>query len=278
MNIKSIHRDLLQYGLTPNKLLSRLLATGSTPILANSMPKAGTNLLLRVLYLMPPLHRKLMHTLLNADPSELYGKLESIRPGQIAAAHLYHTPQLAHTLLDLNIKHIFMIRDPRDIVVSNFIYITYKDTRHRLHHYFSETLHSDEERLSASIAGIKANLLRDNVESRSIAQHIEQYLPWMNDDWNYIVRFEELIGGRGGGHEDKQLEVLTGICNYIDLELSEQELNRVANQAFFTSSRTFFKGNIGSWKEHFTDRHRNMFKSLAGEMLIKLGYESNMDW
>jgi len=37
-------------------------------------------------------------------------------------------------------------------------------------------------------------------------------------------------------------------------------------------------GLAGQWKEHFTPEHKKVFKRLAGEALIRLGYETGMDW
>ena len=38
------------------------------------------------------------------------------------------------------------------------------------------------------------------------------------------------------------------------------------------------KGGPGLWKELFTDKDREIFKSSAGETLIRLGYEIDKDW
>jgi len=280
MDFRWLLRDLVQYGFTPDKIVSRLFSSNNTapPVLANSMPKAGTNLLLRVLYLMPPLHRKFNRTLFNTDFDRLDKQLKRVHSGQIVAGHLYYTPELATVLRDLHMKHVFIVRDPRDIAVSNYVYITYKDQNHRLHRYFNDSLHSDEERLMASIVGIEANKLSDNLESFSINKHTTQYMPWIDNQDCLTVKFEDLIGSKGGGDKERQVNVLTTIANYLSLDLEVPQIAKLATQAFDTSSRTFFKGSIGSWKKHFTTEHRKAFKSTGGETLIKLGYESNMEW
>jgi hypothetical protein len=38
------------------------------------------------------------------------------------------------------------------------------------------------------------------------------------------------------------------------------------------------KGKTGEWKSNFSNKHKAIFKDIAGEMLIKLGYEKNLDW
>jgi hypothetical protein len=44
------------------------------------------------------------------------------------------------------------------------------------------------------------------------------------------------------------------------------------------NSRTFRSGKAGGWREHFTDDHKQLFKDVAGDLLVRLGYEMNNDW
>lgn len=41
---------------------------------------------------------------------------------------------------------------------------------------------------------------------------------------------------------------------------------------------TFRKGQIGSWKTHFTDEHKRIFKAISGDLLTETGYESDANW
>jgi hypothetical protein len=38
------------------------------------------------------------------------------------------------------------------------------------------------------------------------------------------------------------------------------------------------KGQAGNWRRLFTDRDRGAFKGIAGETLVKWGYERDLDW
>jgi hypothetical protein len=42
--------------------------------------------------------------------------------------------------------------------------------------------------------------------------------------------------------------------------------------------RFYRKGIAGDWKNHFSDGDKQVFKDLAGDMLIRLGYEKDFDW
>ncbi len=58
--------------------------------------------------------------------------------------------------------------------------------------------------------------------------------------------FEQLSGGRSRGQEDATAE--------------------------------WRKGVSGDWRNHFTNEDKSMFKSIAGELLVELGYEQDLDW
>jgi hypothetical protein len=43
-------------------------------------------------------------------------------------------------------------------------------------------------------------------------------------------------------------------------------------------SRTFRSGKTGGWREQFTEEHKALFKDIAGDLLVRLGYEKTNDW
>jgi hypothetical protein len=43
-------------------------------------------------------------------------------------------------------------------------------------------------------------------------------------------------------------------------------------------SHTFRSGKTGGWKQYFMDDHKSLFKDVAGDLLVKLGYEENNNW
>ena len=43
-------------------------------------------------------------------------------------------------------------------------------------------------------------------------------------------------------------------------------------------SRTFRSGTAGAWREHFSPEHKRLFLDVAGDLLIRLGYEKNNEW
>lgn len=38
------------------------------------------------------------------------------------------------------------------------------------------------------------------------------------------------------------------------------------------------KGQTGNWRRLFTDRDKALFKDIAGDVLVRWGYEKSVDW
>ena len=108
----------------------------------------------------------------------------------------------------------------------------------------------------------------DNINDRFIA-----FLPWQNFKFNLTVRFEDLIGAKGGGDDSVQLETFIKMCQHLNIELPLKKAKILAGNIFNSKSNTFNKGQIGAWRDQFDDEVKDIFKSVAGDLLIELGYE-----
>jgi hypothetical protein len=250
-----VGRDLVQYGFTPDRIAFTLSGRDAPRVVANSFPKAGTNLLLRCLYLMYPLRRRLMRTLRSTDLSELMAPLERLSKGQIAAAHLTYSTELAQTFVRLGLRHVLMMRDPRDVAVSDYHYKTYQDRTHPLHGYYANGLKSDDERLLASIRGFTRDDRQHRRAMPTLAARLQTFLDWNQDKACLLVRFEDLVGDAGGGDDERQLDALRRIDEHLGLAQSEADLRRVAAKVYSSGSRTFRRGQAGTWRDHWTAAH-----------------------
>lgn len=276
--VSSLKRDLIQYGFTPRKFRARYFSEPPAPVLANSVPKSGTNLLTRLLYSNPSYRRKLANTLTNDSDPVIRRKLDRLRGGEFRPAHIYFTQSRAAMLREIGIKHIFIIRDPRDVAVSNVNYITRKATGHRLHNYFAQTLRSDAERLAASIVGIPGEKLPDGVASLGIGEHLSGYRGWLYDEGSITVKFEDLVGPNGGGTVSRQRESIAAILKYLELDAAAESIEMLADNLFSRDSRTFFRGEIGAWRSVFSDSDIQLFKLNTDNALIEMGYEDDENW
>jgi hypothetical protein len=119
---------------------------------------------------------------------------------------------------------------------------------------------------------VLTNIIKD------INTYYNIWLPWMNYPYGFTIRFEDLIGSKGGGDDAKQIATVKAIAKHISVELSEERAQEIATNLFGITKNTFRKGQIGAWKEEFTPEHKKLFKQYGGELLIKLGYEKDLNW
>jgi len=274
--MRSRLRDFLKYPipLTINELNA---SNNGTKVLINSLPKSGTFLLRRALSLLPDfIPRWSMHGLDSEEPN-LNCKIQQICQGQYASGHLYWSQGLTNLLIKNDIRTIFIIRDLRDVAVSLACYLNDKNSHHHLQNYFA-SLGSDNERLMAVILGAQQQLFKDCQDKKSLGEFGMAFLPWLNEQNCLTVRFEDLIGTAGGGNKKRQRESLQTITDYLDIDISDKKIAQLAEKLFFRNSRTFRKGKIGDWQNCFTNEHKKVFKDVAGEALIKFGYEDGYNW
>jgi len=247
-------------------------------VLANSMPKAGTNLLIRLLELFG--QRRMGH--LDIGPYEAILRLSpdhskraaaflsGIRPGFFASAHFYYSDEIASLIDRCSIKTITIVRDPRDVCVSDAYYIM-KNNRHRLHPFYATM--SAEERLMASITGMSCNRLEGDPPSLDIGTHYRRFSGWLSFRENLTIRFEDLIGTAGGGSRQAQGKAVSQVADYLGLRLSPEAVSAVCKNLFWTGSKTFREGRIESWKNHFNDDHVAAFSRIIGNGLEVFGYD-----
>ena len=261
--------------IVPLNNRERLALSNGSKVFANSLPKSGTHLLRHILSMSPSIiDRWTYHYAENI--CDYNKQLSKGKKGQIISAHMYWNDQLSEFLVKNGFKTILMVRDLRDVCVSSAHYCT-KDKRHRLYEYFN-SLDTWDERLEAVIKGIDAEKLADKIRSKPIAEHVNGFVPWVHDKSCLVIKFEDLVGAKGGGDKRTQILVIQQIFQHIGIDLTDDKVIEVAENSFTKKTKTFRKGQIGGWRGEFSDENINLFKQVAGKQLIELGYENDTDW
>jgi len=258
---------LERFGLSPAKLGRRLTTRDGPRVFCITVPKAGTHLLERALCLHPALARKLLRTVRSNNVAKL-GGLEGIarglRRGQVAMSHLHHTPDHAEILSREGLVTIFLVRDPRDIVVSEAVYLASGDRRHRLHPMFASQPDAKERILL---------LLRGDSEHGVVAmgRKLERYAGWL-DSGALVVRFEDLVGSSGGGDDERQRAALRSIFAHLGLPEEDIDIRSLAAHLFSAKSPTFHRGAIGQWRQQFDPEIEAAFRESVGDAMARYGY------
>lgn len=182
---------------------------------------------------------------------------------------------------------IFIVRDGRDAILSHrfqaFIdraeYLSKEDLRIRQefidnpHSFYSgkRSLFS-EKGLSQSAKGWAHNLVDTNRRASELLE--ERY---------YHLSYEDLLSN--------PLDEMTKLWSFLGVDptvnglkeaiSSELQQNPDADWQEIKAAEIFgslTKGKRGNWHDLFNYRDRQIFKEVAGETLIRWGYEQNLEW
>lgn len=201
----------------------------------------------------------------------LVGRLGRVPEGSAVSAHCTYTPELAEVLRQQKMRSVCLIRDPRAVVVSYLNYVKGL-TRHTSHKDYM-ALADDNERLMLAIRG--GRLGRHTL--LPLEQRYREYLNWERDSGSILVKFEDIVGSRGGGSDEAQKQAIEKICAHLNRKVSEAELSEIGGN-LFGSGRTFKKGQIGGWKSVLSEEHKDAIKASVGTLLVEMGYEKGLNW
>ncbi len=285
MALKSTLRRLLY---TTEKFIQRVrFASLPAPqdgwpiLLGISFPKSGTHLLDQILLgfsRVAPFSRRI-HSFYAEYEGESGGKrepgqaltwLDSLHLRDIASAHLFARPEAISRVTSSAFVPYFIFRDPRDVVVSHVFYVTNIEARH-VHHDYYDSLPDFDSRLNISILG-RPDI---NVEFPDIAGRFAPYLGWLEQPSVMKIHFEDLVNDRAATLTCIMDHFLARVPLHAPRQLILESLESSINPS---KSPTFRSGKAGEWKKYFTPEHKKIFKDVAGDLLIELGYEKNNDW
>jgi len=268
--------EMLTMAMSPSRIIARF---NGPKVLANSLPKSGTNVLIRTLSLFPNLTPGPGNVFQSLPIEEIQRKFMRCGKGKFVSGHLYPTEPVVSLLRKYNFKSVLILRDPRDVIISQDRFIL-NNKNHELHYYL-RSFQDQDARLMVQIKGISPEFCppgeRRNL-GLNIGERVRLYLPWLEIPSNYTTTFEKLIGPNGGGSIEDQMEEIRNIAAHINTPLSDKELRWIADRVFYRRSPTFRQGIIGSWKRYFKKCHKDAFKEVCGNELILLGYEKDLNW
>lgn len=256
--------NLDRFGLSPRKLRSRLTNRDGYAIVSNSLPKAGTHLLERALCLTTPIYRAPVRTLHRRTlRNDLDTILARLKPNQLLVTHLEFTSERASLLSRPGLRTILLVRDPRDIVVSQSHFIPQKSTH--AHHATFAGLSDPNERMRLVIRGSA------EADYPSLRERLDEYAGWLSAPV-LLIRYEDIVGPAGGGDSIRQIKALDRVFRHVGLELTESQVAGLAAKMFSHASPTFRRGTTEQWREQFDDATTRLFNEQVGDLARAFGY------
>ena len=278
---QALRRIVYQTEKLAQRLRFSSQSAGLPALLGISFPKSGTHLLDQILLgfsKVAPFSTRL-HSFYaeyegesgrKRSPEQALAWLDSLGPGDIASAHLFARPEAVERVCSSKFVPYFIFRDPRDVVVSHVFYVTEMEARH-VHHDYYGSLPDFDSRLTVSILGRPDG----GVEFPNIAARFAPYLGWLDRPEVLTIHFEQLIHNRPGA----LARILDHLLAHFPLTAPRPQILESLEASINPKrSPTFRSGKTGEWAKHFTPEHKRIFKEVAGNLLVKLGYEKDENW
>jgi hypothetical protein len=251
------------------------------PVLANSFPKSGTHLLDQIVAGLPQrvnygaflssMTSSFQFRLRTSDSTLRY--INATLPGEIVRAHLFHSPEYDAALEALHVVHFFIYRDPRDVVVSTSHYLRHMNPWHKLSRT-ARALPTEEAGILFFIEGL------DNGGADSplpnIALRFESYEGWLSSPHVCAVRYEDLVGDNSDATITRMVEFYAARSTGR-LKVNET-VAHIRSLIAPEKSHTFRAGKRRGGQDAFTPDVKSAFKRVAGDLLIRLGYENDGSW
>ena len=283
MIMKSLRRFLRVPGKYVQAVLrwKRFSFYDAPPIFGNSKPKSGSHLLLQVLNGFTII---MSYKYVEAEPvrtiekagrrranQEVVNELKRIPRGVIGWGYVEASPENIAFLCQPHRVNYFIYRDPRDMLVSQVFFATDMHEEHGMHRFY-KSLPDFGERLKVAITGID----RDGLYMVNVRQRYASVFEWLEQPHVMCIRFEDLIHNRETTLEAMLDEVES--TGYRIPMPRKKALSVLVGAIQPGRSRTFRSGKTGGWREQFTEEHKALFKDIAGDLLVRLGYEKTNDW
>jgi sulfotransferase 6B1 len=250
---------------------------------ANSFPKSGTHLLTQVLegfpLIGPAVNTGLPAVVMYEGASgrergndEIFRDLAHLSSGDIGYGHLHARPEIVDFFTRQGVCAYFILRDPRDVVISHVHYVTKMEPNHVHHQYYAEVLQTFDERLKTSILG-RPEALNPFPD---IAGRFAPFLDWLDHPEVLCLKYEDFLTDRKAAVQSVLSHAISrGFRLFMNEDRAGEQLEAMINPQ---KSPTFRQGKSGGWKTQFSPENKAIFKDIAGDLLVRLGYEKDANW
>lgn len=245
-------------------------------VIANSMPKSGTHLLATLLDQLDGM--RLAGHLVAFDDADRHDatkslkhldrRLKHLRESRYIGGHLMRDPRVEERIAASGVKLVTIMRDPRAVVVSGA-------------HYVMDAPQIQGRREALEVYPDFPSVLRALVMGHGepgepmyfpeIGARYAAYADWINSPVGLTVKFEDLIGTRGGGSDEEQLRTLTAITTYLGYELGDAS-EGLASRLFSEKVITFRAGTIDSWRADLPEDLAHEIEERCAPSMKLLGY------
>ena len=109
---------------------------------------------------------------------------------------------------------------------------------------------------------------------------VREGMKWRGDSRYIEVKYEDLITKQ----ESTMRRVISflnepwdeTILRYYEVDSPTRSQEKIPQNV--NAQKPIYQTSFGRWKNEYTEEDKHLFKTLAGDLLIELGYEKNNNW
>jgi two-component sensor histidine kinase len=169
----------------------------------------------------------------------LVGSFARQADGTYIHGHFGYDPGLHAAARAAGLPIVFVYRDPRGALAS-------------LAHFLVERGEPADllPRLARRDVPTALRFLLDgDAETLPFARLLAPYEGWLGAEGVLALRFEDLVGPRGGGSAGRQLAALTALADHVGWRGPASALLDAVDRAFNPEAGTFRRGRIDGWRD-----------------------------
>ncbi|WP_026189495.1 sulfotransferase domain-containing protein [Salinispora mooreana] len=195
-------------------------------------------------------------------------KLPIIPPGRAGLALFHSYPRFKKISKPGTYRAFFVIRDPRDIVISSYFSLR------NSHAPMGDIL---QVRKTLQEISMKEGLLHviERHSKRNLFKQLRSWAVAPSSETFRLFRYEDLTG-------ERQLEEVDQLMRHCGITLPAPELEALLSRYSFSKMRKdreaagkvshYRKGKAGDWRNHFDDEVYAAFTAATGNLVEVLGY------
>ncbi|WP_165998557.1 sulfotransferase domain-containing protein [Bacillus sp. Cs-700] len=240
----------------------------------NSIPKSGTHLLKQLLLGIPGIQYNPhigLYGHYHYQTDEKLHPIKNLPLHSFANGHLHYSVEWETFFKELKMKQVFVLRDPRDVLISYAHFIPGTQIDH-LYRTFTQEGFTHRDRIKFLIEGgpVLENGMPDHP---GIREWYQSFSGWLNRPNVHAIRFEDMIASEQMKRKTTG-ELLDFLSDGVDHSLHREDwITAMISNIRPEASVTFRKGKSGGWKDEMDDELKALFHARAGDLLEELGYE-----
>ncbi len=190
-------------------------------------------------------------------------QVRRLAPMEFATCHNGYSTRLLQFVVSRGVRPVVIIRDPRGVLASFVPYVR-RLAHHPLHSAFT-AMSGEDAYWTALKGGLFNGVFLESLKTRCEALH-----PWLEHCGVLVLRFEDLIGARGGGTEAKQLESLEALLQHCGLATDAAPV--IADELWGPGRDTFRRGHSRSWESELPPAVLEACSTVLEPVLQDWGY------